>query len=545
MAKTIPTEQLILLHNKMLAFSPRHPERKNLICSVAEGFGVSESTIRRQLREHIHFSGGTRIDKNIPRAISKTDMLLYCQLIAALKIRTSNKKNKHLSTQACISILEEHGVETENNLIKVSPGTLKKATINRYLKKWGYDFFSMKIEPTVVHFEAENSNDCWQFDFTPSDFKQFLAPDGKKLFIVNVTDDKSGTVYFEYVLAHGEDALTALRFLFNAMAPKKISGMPFQGIPKMIYTDNGAFAKSALFKRVLAALGIELKTHLPRGKDGRRTTARAKGKTERTNRSAKEMFEPLFHLHEPTSLEQLNEWAANYLKQSNEMSHRSEDCGRLEAWKRFLPQEGYRKMCSWDKFCQIVREPESRQVGSDACVSVDGVLYQLSSDMAGLEVILLHGVFDNELHVEFDGEISGPFYPFKGPIPLHTYRTPPKSNREKQADEIADLAKNISVPLSVMTGNSADGVVKQLKNAHAIEYEVKSIPFEEKLIDQFQNRFEAKQAISHYLNRPLATLSPAQLDYVDQIVGESLEKETVMTKVRQYFTLALCQLGEK
>ncbi|MDA0778214.1 MAG: hypothetical protein O3C19_03990, partial [Bacteroidetes bacterium] len=57
----------------------------------------------------------------------------------------------------------------------------------------------------------------------------------------------------------------------------------------------------------------------------------------------------------------------------------------------------------------------------------------------------------------------------------------------------------------------ADGVVKQLKNAHAIEYEVKSIPFEEKLIDQFQNRFEAKQAISHYLNRPLATLSPAQL----------------------------------
>lgn len=67
----------------------------------------------------------------------------------------------------------------------------------------------------------------------------------------------------------------------------------------------------------------------------------------------------------------------------------------------------------------------------------------------------------------------------------------------------------------------------------------------EKLIVQFQNRFEAKQAIYHYLNRPLATLSPAQLDYVDQIVGESLEKETVMTRVRQYFTLALCQPGEK
>ena len=544
MPKTIPTEQLILLHNKMLDFSPRHPERKGLIYSMAKSFDVSESTVRRQLREHIHFSDPARSDKNMPRVISKNDMLLYCQLVAALKIRTSNKKNTHLSTKSCIRIIEDHGVEIGNSLIKAPKGTLRKTTINRYLKSFGYDSASMRIEPTVVHFEAEYSNDCWQFDFTPSDFKQF-SQDGKKLFIANVTDDKSGTIYFEYVLAHGEDALTALRFLFNAMSAKKIPGMPFQGIPRMIYTDNGAFAKSILFKRVLAALGIELKTHMPRGKDGRRTTARAKGKTERMNRSHKETFEPLFHLHEPQSLDQLNEWGTNYLIQANEMPHRSEDCERLVAWKRFLPQEGYREMCSWEKFCQIVREPESRQVGSDACVSVDGVSYQLSTDMAGLEVTLLHGIFDNELHVEFKGEISGPFYPFKGPIPLHTYRTPPKSHREKQADEIADLAKKLLVPLSVMTGNPEDSVVKQLKNAHAIEYKITSIPFEEKTSDSFQNKLEAKQAIARYLNRPLGTLSDTQLNTINEIVSESLEKEQVIAKVKQYFTLALCQNGEQ
>ncbi len=544
MAKMLPIEQLILLHNRMLAFSPRHSERKNLIRLFAEGFDVSESTVRRQLRQHIHFSGESRLDKNIPRVISKTDMLLYCRLIAALKIRTSNKKHKHLSTQACINILEEHGIETDNTLIKVQPGTLKKATVNRYLKNWGYDTTSMRIAPTVVHFEAEYSNDCWQFDFTPSDFKQF-SQDGKKLFIANVTDDKSGTIYFEYVLAHGEDALTALRFLFNAMSAKKISGMPFQGIPKMIYTDNGAFAKSALFKRVLAALGIELKTHMPRDKDGRRTTARAKGKTERMNRSHKETFEPLFHLHEPKSLEQINEWGVNYLRQANNMPHRSEDCERLIAWKRFLPIDGYREMCSWEKFCQIVREPESRQVGSDACVNVDGVSYQLSTEMAGLEVTLLHGVFDNELHVEFKGKNFGPFYPFKGPIPLNTYRTPPKNYREKQADEIADLAKKLSVPLSVMTGNAEDNVVKQLKNAHAIEYKVTAIPFEEKTSNRFQNTLEAKQAIARFLSRPLGTLSDTQLNAINQIVTESLDKDQVMAKVKQYFTLALCQNNEQ
>lgn len=72
-----------------------------------EGFDVSKSKVRRQLRQHIHFSRESRLDKNIPRVISKTDMLLYCRLIAALKIRTSNKKHKHLSTQACINILED------------------------------------------------------------------------------------------------------------------------------------------------------------------------------------------------------------------------------------------------------------------------------------------------------------------------------------------------------------------------------------------------------------------------------------------------------
>ena len=348
MAKRISVEQLIILHNQLEhAFSQRSPERTKLVEEFAQSFGV---TLKAQsTASYASVSNLVRIsrkDFNQPRAISSDDMLMYCRLIAALKIRTSNKNNRHLSTPNCIEILEQHGVETVDGLVKAPLGVLKKATVNRYITQWGFAHHSMlSVEPVVVHFEAEESNDCWQFDFSPSDLKQLTKNSENKLFIVSVTDDKSGVLYSEYIEAMGEDALTALKFLFRAMSAKKIKGFPFQGIPRMIYTDNGAFARSAIFNRVLAALGIELKTHLPQGKDGRRTTAESKGKTERTNRSAKEMFEPLFHLHEPTSLEQLNEWAANYLKQSNEMSHRSEDCGRLEAWKRFLPQEGYRKMC--------------------------------------------------------------------------------------------------------------------------------------------------------------------------------------------------------
>lgn len=262
------------------------------------------------------------------------------------------------------------------------------------------DAFSRTL--TVVHFEAEHSNDCWHFDFSPSDLKKLEKNSEYKLFIASVTDDKSGVLYSEYVESKGEDALTALKFLFNAMSAKKIPGFPFQGIPKMLYIDNGSFAKSAVFRRAFTCLGVELKTHMPRGSDGRRTTARAKGKIERTNRTVKESFETLFHLHQPGTLKQANEWLMNYLRQYSDMPHRSEKLTRIQAWQQYLLVEGYRQMCSWEKFCQFVRDPETRKVGSDACINIDGISYQLMPDMAGNEVILLYGLLDNEVYVLSD-----------------------------------------------------------------------------------------------------------------------------------------------
>ena len=40
------------------------------------------------------------------------------------------------------------------------------------------------------------------------------------LMLFSVVDDRSGVVYDEYRCVYGEDAESALRFLFNAMAPK-------------------------------------------------------------------------------------------------------------------------------------------------------------------------------------------------------------------------------------------------------------------------------------------------------------------------------------
>ena len=75
---------------------------------------------------------------------------------------------------------------------------------------------------------------------------------------------------------YGEDAELALRFLFNAMAPKARADFPFQGRPKMLYLDNGPVAKSHVFQNVMQSLKVDWLTHTPAGKDSTRTTARSK-----------------------------------------------------------------------------------------------------------------------------------------------------------------------------------------------------------------------------------------------------------------------------
>ena len=76
-------------------------------------------------------------------------------------------------------------------------------------------------QPPAVRFEAEQSNACWQFDMSPSDLKHLETPDWidprkgqPMLMLFSVVDDRSGVSYMEYCCVYGEDAESALRFLF-------------------------------------------------------------------------------------------------------------------------------------------------------------------------------------------------------------------------------------------------------------------------------------------------------------------------------------------
>lgn len=544
--KPIPSEVIVNLYNKLSNLSAKHPNRKLLINETAKTFDVSFSTVRRAIKNYSQPRSITRSDYNCPRKLSKEEMIRYCELIAALKIRSTNRQGKQLSTPRAIDILENHGIDVEGTRIIAPKGLLTKPTINRYLKRLGLTSKNFCCEPIVTRFQARYSNECWQLDFTSSELKYLPGADKKEesklLLLASVVDDRSGITYQEYHLGKGENVLMALQFLFNAMSPKTQQNMPFQGIPLMIYMDNGPIAKSLVFQRVCKQLGIEIRTHMPAGSDGRRTTARSKGKVERVFNTVQNQLETLYHFHKPSSLEEANKWLWNYLTHYNSLPHRQEKHSRLADWQANLPKEGYRQMCDWKRFSSMTREPDERLVASDACITLEGTRYQLNEDMAGEKVIVLFGLFDNELYVEFQGQKHGPFYPAAGPIPLHTYRSFKKTKLEKQVNKVEILAKQLSLPLSVLSGEFGNDL-KLLEQAKLIreDKEQAFVPFEDNNIEMayFKTKIEAKLAIAKLLGKPLATISELQRLEIDKLIAESLHKATLLGKVQEYFKLKL------
>ena len=74
------------------------------------------------------------------------------------------------------------------------------------------------------------------------------------LMLYSVVDDRSGVAYQEYHGVYGEDVVAALRFLFAAMTAKSVENFPFQGIPRMLYMDNGPIARSLVFQKVMRSI---------------------------------------------------------------------------------------------------------------------------------------------------------------------------------------------------------------------------------------------------------------------------------------------------
>jgi transposase len=129
--KRIPSEALINLRRRLDALPARGADRQAVIANSAELYGVSRATVYRAVRQVVRPKAIRRADRGKPRKLSTAELERFCEVIAALKLRTTNKKGRHLSTPRAIELLEGEGVETPDGLLRAPKGLLTRSTVNK------------------------------------------------------------------------------------------------------------------------------------------------------------------------------------------------------------------------------------------------------------------------------------------------------------------------------------------------------------------------------------------------------------------------------
>lgn len=119
----VPIEALAALRRRLVALPARHPERSIMMASTAQLYAVNRATLYRLLRGDRRPKDAHRADRGQPRAMAAPEIERWCEIVAAMKIRTTNKKGRHLSTVRSLQLLVEHGVDTPDGFQKLAPAS--------------------------------------------------------------------------------------------------------------------------------------------------------------------------------------------------------------------------------------------------------------------------------------------------------------------------------------------------------------------------------------------------------------------------------------
>jgi hypothetical protein len=90
--KRVPPEAISDLRRRLSSLAPRSTERRLLVEETARLYGVSTDTLYRALRERAVPKPLRRCDHGVPRVMGAKEMERFCEVVAAIKVRTSNKK---------------------------------------------------------------------------------------------------------------------------------------------------------------------------------------------------------------------------------------------------------------------------------------------------------------------------------------------------------------------------------------------------------------------------------------------------------------------
>ncbi|MFC1835519.1 DDE-type integrase/transposase/recombinase [Thermodesulfobacteriota bacterium] len=275
----------------------------------------------------------------------------------------------------------------------VSPGvTLNPTTVYRFLHRHDLMERVRAAPEDRRRFEAELPNDLWQLDCMHG---PRVEHEGKrrKTYLIAFMDDHSRLV------SHGEF------FLSESVKPVLVSlegALLTRGLPRKIYTDNGAAFRSHHVEHVTASLGIALihaRPYKPQGK----------GKIERFFRTVRSEFLTGF---KGTTLFDVNQTFDLWL---NEIYHQRKHSSTGQTpFARFTAKMECLRPAP-DNLKDHFRKAARRKVAKDRTISLDGKIFEAPVALIGKQVtVLYHPEEPERAEVLFKGES----YAFLVPVNL-------------------------------------------------------------------------------------------------------------------------------
>lgn len=271
------------------------------------------------------------------------------ELIAGV-MRTSRRHGKWmLATQDAIDMLVANG--------KIA-NPLSASRVNKLLRGRGLHPDQLGAPAPSVRMRVDRVNEVAQMDASIGVL--YRTPKGEMLFLQEgvhyknkpenlvrvvpdlltrwvLTEYASGAIATRFARG-GETTEAALDFLMWAMTQRVDAqgrAMPLHGVFDMLYTDQGAWAKSGLFKNFCSAMGIKHQPHAP-------YNSQASGQVENAQNLVERGFESRLRFMDPATLtiERLNAAAELWMHSYNgTRTHSRHQMTRYAAWSLIRSDE--------------------------------------------------------------------------------------------------------------------------------------------------------------------------------------------------------------
>ncbi|OGC00116.1 hypothetical protein A2V82_16380 [candidate division KSB1 bacterium RBG_16_48_16] len=355
--------------------------RKAVLAKYSEKSGFSNQHLYRVAAEYGWVSGKkTRADKGELKTGLTDDQV---QFIAALLYETGREnKGPIMPMERAIEIAEGNGI--------IEQGQATPGTMNRILKERQMSKTHMKapephtnmrsLHPNHVH--LVDVSVCIQYylkngrlammderDFYKNKPENF-AKIKMRLLRYLLDDHFSGAFYLHYYETSGETSDNLWDFLKKAWAHKGNDKYHFRGVPFQLLMDTGAANKSKAITKFLETLGVSI----PKG---RPYNPKRQGAVETSHTIIEEWFESGLRIQPATSVEQLNEWAADFMVGHHARRiHSRHKMTRSQAWS-LITAEQLRELPSDEILQELYSKPEEERTVRNYTIEFKGKEYSL------------------------------------------------------------------------------------------------------------------------------------------------------------------------